>query len=134
MDTAPTSTIQVAFQTIAKGPRSGVREFQQQIARNQREWKTLWQRHSATETNTPPPPVVDFNREIVVAVFLGEKPTGGFAVEIVRVGPQNGELAIDFREINPASGAMVAQGLTQPFHIVRIDGEVGTKVTFRRES
>ena len=78
--------------------------------------------------------MIDFNREIVVAIFLGEKPTGGFAVEIVRVGRQNGEFVVDYKEINPASGAMVTQALTQPFHIVRIDGEVGTKVTFRRES
>jgi hypothetical protein len=125
---------QVSFQTISKGDRSGVREFQQQVVRNQREWETLWQRHTATETNPPIAPVVDFNKEIVIAVFLGEKPTGGHTVEIVRIDRNNDELEILFKEVTPPPGGIVTQALTQPFHIVRIAKNGEPKVTFRRES
>ena len=134
MDTAPTSTIQVAFQTIVKGNRSGVREFQQQVARNQNEWKTLWQRHTATETNPSAPPAIDFNKEIVIAIFLGEKPTGGYAVEIIQIDGSNGEFEIVFRELNPPPGGIVTQALTQPFHMIRVAANGASKVSFRRDS
>jgi len=125
---------EVMFHTIGKGSRSGVRERLQAVARSQGEWQKLWQRHTSAETNPSPPPAIDFNKEFVGAIFLGEKRTGGFAVEIVKAERNGGELVINYKEMNPALGAMITQALTQPFHIVRIDGAVDSKVTFRRES
>jgi hypothetical protein len=125
---------EVMFHTIGKGSRSGVRERLHAVARSQGEWQKLWQRHTSAETNPSPPPAIDFNKEFVGAIFLGEKPTGGFAVEIVKAERNGGELVINYKEVNPAPGAIVTQALTQPFHIVRIDGAVDSKVTFRRES
>jgi superfamily I DNA and RNA helicase len=134
METAPTSTIQVAFQTIAKGNRSGVREFLQQVTRNQTEWATLWQRHIATETNPLAPPVVDFNKEFVIAIFLGEKPTGGYAVEMTFIERKDRDLVVSYKEFQPAPGAMTTQALTQPFHMVRVAKNGEPNVMFRRES
>ena len=134
METAPTSTIQVAFQTIAKGNRSGVREFLQQVTRNQTEWATLWQRHIATETNPSAPPVVDFNKEFVIAIFLGEKPTGGYAVEMTFIERKDRDLVVSYKEFQPALGAMTTQALTQPFHMVRVAKNGEPNVMFRRES
>ena len=123
---------QVSFQTISKGNRSGVREFLQSVVRNQREWETLWQRHTAAETNPSPPPAVDFNKEIAIAIFLGEKPTGGYAVEITLIERKDGALVIDYKELNPAPGGMVTQALTQPFHMVRVAAKGAGAVSFRR--
>jgi hypothetical protein len=134
MDSSSQSKSQVTFHTVGKGSRSGVRAFRQSVVRTQAEWEMLWQRHTSAETNLSPPPALDFNKEIAVAIFLGEKPTGGFAVEIVRVERIGDELVINYKEASPAPGAIVTQALTQPFHIVRIDGAVDSKATFRRES
>lgn len=129
-----TPMTEVTFRTVGKGNRSGVREFQQKVARSQSEWETLWQRHTAAETSPPAPPVVDFNKEIAIAIFLGEKPTGGHAVEIVRVDRKDGELVINYKELNPAPGGMVTQAFTQPFHMVRVAKNGEQKITFRRDS
>jgi hypothetical protein len=75
---------------------------------------------------------VVFDLEIVAAIFLGEKPTGGYDVTILRAEQSGDELIIEYQERSPAPGSITIQVFQQPFHIVRINREVGPKVTFRR--
>jgi hypothetical protein len=121
---------QVSFLNVVKGYRSGVREPLQTVVRSQAEWMMLWRRHS-NDLNATPPAVV-FDLEIVVAIFLGEKPTGGYDVTIQRAEQSGDELMIDYQEKTPAPGSINILVFQQPFHIVRINREVGPKVTFRR--
>jgi len=125
---------QVTFQTIAKGYRSGLHAAMEVVARNQNEWNLLWRKHSSNEGASTTLPTIDFDKEIVVGLFLGDKPTGGYDVEIIRAEQSNRDLVISFREKAPRAGAMVTQSLTQPFHLVRVMGDSNSKVTFRRES
>jgi hypothetical protein len=120
----------VSFLNIVKGYRSGIREPLQTVVRSQAEWLTLWRRHS-NDLNASPP-TVSFDLEIVAAIFLGEKPTGGYDVTILRAEQSGDELMIDYQEKTPAPGSIVIQVFQQPFHIVRMNREVGSKVTFRR--
>ena len=132
--TPPNSHSPVAFRNIAKGYRSGFSEAAQTIVRTQAEWNALWRKHSSIETNPSQAPAVDFGKEIVVGVFLGQKPTGGYAVEIVSVERNDGTLTVSFREKVPPPGAILTQAFTQPFHIVRIGVEGTQAVRFRRTS
>lgn len=124
------SATPVGVQNIVKGYRSGVREPLQIVVRSHADWLTLWRRHS-NDLNATPPAVV-FELEVVVAIFLGEKPTGGYDVTILRAEQSSDELIIDFQEKIPAPGSINIQVFQQPFHIVRINREVGPRVTFRR--
>lgn len=133
-DINPQPATQVTFHTIAKGYRSSLHSMMEVVARNQSEWNLLWRNHSSVNAISLPPPVIDFDKEIVVGIFLGDKPTGGYDVAIIRAEQSNGDLVISFREKSPSKGAMVTQSLTQPFHMVRVIGGINSKVTFRRES
>lgn len=127
-------TIPATFRSVGKGYRSGVRAPLQIVARSQNEWAALWRQHASGDLSSRPPPAIDFEKEVVVALFLGEKPTGGYDVQISRAEQTNDGLIIYYREKDPPPGGMVVQALTQPFHIVRIIGEVNSEVIFRRES
>jgi len=127
-------TIPVTFRSVGKGYRSGVRAPLQVVARSQNEWTALWREHASGDSSSRPPPAIDFEKEVVVALFLGERPTGGYDVQISRAEQTNDGLIIYYREKDPPPGGMVIQALTQPFHIVRIIGEVNSVVIFRRES
>jgi hypothetical protein len=122
----------IPFQTVAKDFRSGIRESLQTVARNEAEWHTLWQRHASTQSIPAPPPAINFRNDIVVAVFFGEKPTGGYDIEIIRAERNDGVLTVSFNEKGPRPGAMLIQALTQPFHIVRVTMTDAEKVVFRR--
>ena len=128
----PTATNAVAFQTVAKGFRSGVIEVTQIVVRTQAEWNALWQKHTSMESNPPPAPAIDFNKELIIGIFLGQKPTGGYEVEVTSVERSEGMLTVSFREKSPRPGAILTQAFTQPFHIVRIGINGTESVRFRR--
>jgi hypothetical protein len=125
---------QVSFQSIDKGSRSGVRDPLQTVVRGPAEWKTLWQKHASIKPNPPPTPAVDFSKDIVAGVFLGEKPTGGYDIAIIRIEQSHNALVIEYREKNPVPGSIVTQALTQPFHIVKVFGASSLRASFRRAS
>ena len=124
----------VPFETIAKGYRSGVLGSLQTAARNPADWTALWKKHASTDSNFPPLPAIDFTKEIAVAVFLGEKPTGGHDIEITSVERSGDNLVVSFVERSPQPGGVVTQAFTQPFHIVRVAAQSSGTVNFRRLS
>jgi len=123
---------QVLLHTIAKGIRSGIREPSQIAIRNQTEWQQLWREHSSASTAPASLPTVDFDKELVAAVFLGEKPSGGYGVEISSAEVIDRALTVFVKETSPSPGAIVTQGFNQPFHIVRIETAGVETVSFRR--
>ena len=123
----------LSIATIEKGYRSGIRGPLQTVIRNQDEWNAFWKRHSSTDTNPMLAPI-DFSREMVVGIFLGEKSTGGYEVEIVRAERRDSSLYFHYREESPPQGAVVTQALTQPFHLVRVAKYDNAQIIFRRDS
>jgi hypothetical protein len=117
----------VPFSTLAKGLASGVDEPVHAVVRSQTEWAALWSRHMRTQTAPPPPPTVDFSRDMVVALFMGARPTGGYAIAITKAERTAAGLSIHYRTARPDPSTMQAQALTQPFHLIalpRVDGPV----------
>lgn len=123
---------QLSLQNVAKGHRSGVPGPLQTVARNQADWAALWKKHTSIESNPPRFEKIDFGKEIVVAVFAGEKPTGGHGIEITSVERIDERLLVSFVERNPPPGSVVTQAFTQPFHIVRVATQSSGIVSFRR--
>lgn len=117
----------VSFATVSRGIISGIVDRSLLAIRTPEEWQQLWQRHSTTLAPPPAMPVIDFSREMVIAVFLGSRRTGGFGIEILRVERKGEKLQVFYREVSPPVGAMVPQVLTQPYHMIqlpRVDGEI----------
>ena len=111
------------MKTVAKGQQSAVDDRREVTVRTQDEWAKIWRMHDFER----PAPRVDLPSEMVVGVFLGSRPTGGFSVEIVGTRQEGGALIVQYRETMPAPEGMTAQVLTSPFHLVsvpRIDGDV----------
>jgi VWFA-related protein len=109
------------------GPQSNVDEGRQVVARTAEEWQTLWTSHAPDR----PMPTVDFSREMVAAVFLGSRPTGGFAVEIAGAVEQDGALVVQYRERRPGGDAITTQVITSPYQIAALPAYRGT-VRFER--
>jgi protease stability complex PrcB-like protein len=107
---------QMTFTNIAKGDASGQQTRRQVIVRTPAEWQALWKEHSP-EAKIPD---VDFNSKMVVGIFLGSKPTTGYAVEIVGVRTQAEDLVVEYVERQPGRGMITAQMLTEPFQLVAV--------------
>jgi hypothetical protein len=118
-----------AFRTIDSGAQSNIDSPRQAVARTPAEWDALWRAHSGPGRRGAP--TIDFDRETVVAVFLGSRPTGGFSVAIVSATERDGTLVVAYNEASPQPGAIVAQVLTFPYHIVAVPKHAGP-VTFEK--
>lgn len=108
-------------QTIVTGMMSQIEMPKQAAARTPVEWAALWREH-AGDTALPE---VDFKSRTVVAVFLGTRPSAGYAVEIAGTRKDKGVLVVEWRERRPEPGTVTAQVLTSPAHIATIPKVTG---------
>jgi hypothetical protein len=119
----------VAIVTVARGEFSGVSDAKEAVVRSTADWTALWRSHMPTEVA----PAVDFSTGTVVAVFLGERPTGGFSVEITAIRHDGNTLVVAYTETAPEPRAIVTQVVTSPFHIVKVPQHDGP-VRFEKNS
>jgi hypothetical protein len=116
--------------TIAKGDQSNVDDAKQVLVRTDAEWSKLWQQHAPDH----PKPAVDFSKEMVVAVFMGSRPNAGFSTTITSAMAANGALVVRYNETTPRAGAVSAQILTFPYHIVAIAKADVKDVKFQKDA
>jgi hypothetical protein len=120
---------QSAIRTVDKGGQSNVDDRLTASARTEAEWTTLWKKHNFDK----PAPRVDFSKEMVVAVFMGGRPTAGFSVEIVAAAERDGKFVVTYKEAQPAPGVISAQVLTAPYHIAAVS-KSSLPITFDKQS
>lgn len=112
---------QVTWETVASGSQAtGVQAPRFEIVSDQRQLASFWARVHASQLQPPPPPDANFARETLVAVYQGQRPTGGYAVNVRRVTEEQGELYLDVEFVEPGEGAMTTQALTSPWTLVRV--------------
>ncbi len=112
----------IPFKTIDQGAHSGIEKPDAVVVRSQEEWRQLWQRHMAPQSPTPALPVIDFGSKMVIGVFLGQKPTGGYAIQVKSIErrPNTGPgVRVDVRKPQPST--MVTQAFTAPFHLISLE-------------
>lgn len=112
---------QVPFVTVAQGPSSGIRTHLFAAITTEAEWEALWRRHRSA-TSAAEAPAIDFRQIMLVAVFAGEKRTGGYGLEITHIeaDASRQRLQVFVRETFPPAQGIVTQALTQPYHIVQL--------------
>jgi uncharacterized membrane protein len=103
--------------TVAQGSDSGIATARRAIVRDAVAWRTLWAEHSGSGAE---PPGIDFESRIVAAVFAGDRPSPGHAIEIADAVSDAGFLTLIVQEHAPPRGMVAAQLLVSPFHIVTL--------------
>ncbi len=113
--------------TLDRGTMSGIDNPAQQVVRTAAEWQALWARHESAK----PLPPVDFSKEMVVAVLLGMRPSGGWDVEVVGVEPGADGLRVKYAVRRPGPDDVAAAVITSPYHFVKVPKAEG-KVVFEK--
>lgn len=111
---ASTSPASLPFVVVGKGAVSGVAEPGTRIARTDAEWQAMWRSLSLRGAQPP----VQFQNTMVVALFLGSRPTAGFEADITGVRREGDVLVIEWRERVPEPGNPPAD--TTPFALVGV--------------
>jgi len=109
------------MQTLNSDMMSGIDRPEQVVARTADEFRSLWQRHAPGR----PVPVVDFAKQMILAVFLGSRPSGGYQAEITGITTQGDVMVVQWAERRPGPEQVAAQVMTSPSHLVAVPRSAG---------
>ncbi len=87
---------------------TGITEFRQVVIVKRAEFEVAWK----AIFKSRPVPEVDFEKNVVACVFLGQRPTGGYGIEFGLPFVRKDKLVIPFWEKAPTG--VVTEALTQP--------------------
>ncbi|MBR7799383.1 hypothetical protein [Undibacterium fentianense] len=101
---------------IATGENSDIEIAQQLVIRDQASWHQLWKQHANSAS-----PIVDFNKKMIIAVFLGERNSGCSGLQDVRVWRDSHAINVSFfvRQAGPLD--LCTANITRPYYISEID-------------
>jgi len=102
---------------LARGQYGPCTSARREVVRDHRSWELAWSQAQSMQ-KTPPP--VSFDGQLAIVVCLGERRSGGHAIEVAAVELTDEELVVTVRSSAPAPGAITTQALTAPYHIVRV--------------
>lgn len=111
------------YTVIASGTYSGIHKERRVVVHSVEEWRELWRElHSgSTEAAAAPgAPQIDFSRSTLVVYAAGERPTGGYAVNVVEVRRMGSRIEVAVEVSEPAPDAIVTQALTYPYVVVEL--------------
>lgn len=115
------NAVEVAYDSVYASAHSGVESPLREVVRTADEWTAVWGSIAADRTPAPPAPEVDFERSMLVAVGLGVRPSGGYAVRVAGIEAGSGTLRVTVLELAPGAGCIATMALTAPVVVVRLD-------------
>jgi len=87
---------------------------QQNIVTSTHDWQQLWQHIGKPAPQSLP------NDKTAIALFLGQKRTGGYSIEFVAVQQEERQTKVIYRIKTPPFNEMTAQVLTSPYAVTLI--------------
>ena len=108
----------VIFESIDVGQSCAHHERGDYIIQTQQEWDDLWQKTYGPSLEAPD---INFSSNIVLAVYMGVRATGGYRIEITNIGENEEHIRVYIRETRPSPFGFVTMLLTQPYHIVKLN-------------
>ncbi|HYP01578.1 MAG TPA: DUF885 family protein [Pyrinomonadaceae bacterium] len=107
----------VDFSVLATGTQSrheGGRAVE--LVLSEGDWRRAW----AVVGGGRPQPEINFGSRAVIVVYQGQKPTGGYSIEMAEIRRDGTVLALKVNERRPAFGDVTTQVITSPFVVVSI--------------
>ncbi len=121
---------------ISEGEWSNIDEQRLEVIRDGAVFDVLWSEHSPGSPELdgmPSKPVVDFNANQLLALFLGSRNTGGFSINIESIVELDTQVNINLLEQVPGGGCVVTTALTQPYQFL-IMSKIDKPVIFQIRS
>ncbi|MCR4275955.1 MAG: protease complex subunit PrcB family protein [Candidatus Parcubacteria bacterium] len=114
-NTQPSAVI-VPFTEITRGSESTVATRVNYVITSADELNKLWEMVNATGT----PPTIDFRTQAVIAVFAGQKSTGGYSIAVASVTDTGDTRTVAVTLTSPGTDCMVTESFTNPYQIVTV--------------
>jgi hypothetical protein len=112
------------FRLLGSGQMSNVREQKLVVIPNQAALDRYYQRELGQPARSAPTNIDWFNYK-VLAVHIGQRPTGGYRIQIQGLDEgRTNQTTLRAFEIIPSPGTMVSQVVTSPWTLVLVDNQL----------
>lgn len=116
----------VPFERIAQGTQSSFLEKSDYVIRTDAELKDVWTTIRGVNAS---PPNIDFSEYMVLALFQGQKPSGGYSIAAKAIEIQDTMVEVSIVEEEPGTGCAVTDALTAPYEIIVVKKMVGQLIS-----
>lgn len=107
-----------SFETLIKNYTCGHSGRATYIVTNPDQWATVWSMAMSNMYPEPPPPIIDFTSQSVIAVFEGDQPSSDYSIAVKKLIRSGKSLKVVIEEKTPSDECKVLLVITQPVHIV----------------
>lgn len=108
----------IKYEEIARGINCGINTEKNYVIKNNGEWKAFWAELNKNQSSIKPQPIINFDEDMIIAITLGQKNTGGYSIQIDNLISNNRDLAVSAIKAEP-NGGIVTQAITQPYVVVK---------------
>ncbi|TAL52227.1 MAG: protease complex subunit PrcB family protein [Nanoarchaeota archaeon] len=109
----------IEYQNVSSGNAESAKQEIALEINSEKEWEDVWKGVFKTDSIEVPLPSIDFAKETVFAVFLGEKNTGGYSASITKIYESDNQVEVKISATKPGPGSMVTESFTYPYIIVK---------------
>ena len=103
-----------------KGTFCGYAEPERLVISSEGLWRQVWEKVHSTRHPRPELPEVDFEKDTVLAAFMGQRRSGGYSTEITEITKTAEAVVVEIKEQGPDPESDRIMALTQPYHLVLI--------------
>ena len=121
----------IHFRTISKDDYNLLTVKTEKVIKSQGAWVNFWSSISPTDG---PIPQIDFNEKMVIAILMGQKSTGSYKTEIIKIIEKENEIEVIVKEVSPGSNCGADAVITSPYHIIELKkSDKQVRFTFKQE-
>ncbi|GAA5501482.1 hypothetical protein Dxin01_01214 [Deinococcus xinjiangensis] len=110
----------LSFTSLAQGSNAAATSPTVQVATTGAQAAALYTLAYGRQTNPPRPPALSGNT--LVGVFIGQRNSGGYSVQVSRVAASGSNLNLTVNITAPPAGSLNTMALTSPWVIISVPG------------
>lgn len=110
----------ISFDTISKGQFSKQIEKEYLIIRDKAGMDHILELIKSSDDTEITTSDINFTEEMIIGVFIGEKPTGGYDVEVIEVLDRKEHIELLLKIVEPGPDDIVTEAITSPYHIIKL--------------
>ena len=120
--TEPPPPATLNFVMIKEGNTSGVKTDMTSIYKldTPDSWQGFWHEHHQNIQPEEPPPSIDFNNEMVIAIVDTDQPSSGYKLTIDQLQAVDNTLYVFATRTQPGAGCVSLGMISQPFVILKV--------------
>ncbi len=84
------------------------------------EFEQFYKLNTNIVSDSIPKPDVDFQKELLIGIFLGQRPTSGYSINVEKVLLEKNQIVVYANEICPKRNQMVLMVITYPSVFIKI--------------